>query len=183
MEKTADKASSFARAFFALTNDKEKIREYYSQVVSLDTLNNTNSDLSKILSARSIDKQDRKELVKNILTACGFDQKVIFWIWTIIDYNFYRYFHEVFINCKKRYENMFDIIPITITSANNMSEAQMNKIKKFFEQKLKKEVSITWNVNPDLIGDLTIQLNNKTYNNTYRMKLNNLKQQLLSKRG
>ena len=174
---------SYALAIFSITRDKDTQIKFYQQIAALDVMNTTNTDFASILSARSIDKDERKELAKTVLTGYGFDPTVIYWVWTIIDNNVYHNFHLIFTMCRDIYYTIFNIIRVKITSSSDLSEAQMDKIKDFFEKKQNKKVDIEWQIKPDLIGGLRIQVNNKTYNNTYRNKLNLLKKELLSKKG
>lgn len=179
----ADRVESYANAIFAVAKDKPLKEKYYQQIAALDAMNVTNADFAKILSARSIDKKERKDLAKTVLEGYGFEKEVIYWVWTIIDNNFYHMFHYITLSCRELYHYIFNITRVKITSANDLSEAQMDKIKDFFEKKLKLRIDIEWHIKPDLIGGLRIQVNNKTYNNTYRAKLESLKKQLLSKKG
>ena len=178
----AEMAVSFATAIFEVAKTKEEQEKYYQQIASLDALNNTNFDFFRILSARFIDRDERKELAQTVLSGYGFEPKVIYWVWTIIDKNFYHRFHYIAKTCREIYRLLFNVNQIKITSAHNLTEAQMNMIKDFFEKKLKLKIEIAWQIKPDLIGGLRIQVNNKIYNNTYRIKLESLKKQLLSRK-
>lgn len=179
----ANRLLSYANAIFTITHDKDTQIKYYKQISALDALNATNADFASFLSARFIDKNERKELAKEVLTGYGFDPTVIYWVWTIIDNNVYHNFHYIFLMCRDIYYTIFNIMRVKITSPSNLTETQMNKIKDFFETKLNKKIDIEWSIRPDLIGGLRIQLNNKTYNNTYKNKLIELKKELLSKKG
>lgn len=178
----AEMITSFATAIFRVAKTKEEIEKYYQQIASLDALNNTNFDFYRILAARSIDKDERKELAQTVLSSYGFEPKVIYWVWTIIDKNFYHRFHYIAQTCREIYQILFKVTRVKITSAHELSEAQMDTIKNFFEKKLKLKIDIAWHIKPDLIGGLRIQVNNKSYNNTYRIKLESLKKQLLSRK-
>lgn len=179
----ADQILSYASAIFAVAKDKPTQEKYYQQIAALDAMNSTNADLFKILSARSIDKEERKDLAQTVLEGYGFEQKVIYWVWTIIDNNFYSYFHYIAQGCREIYHVLFNITRVKITSASELSEAQMDKIKDFFEKKLKRKIDVEWIINPKLIGGLRIRVNNKAYINTFATKLDSLKKQLLSKKG
>lgn len=179
----ANQMLSYANAIFGMAKDKETQEKYYQQIAALDAMNVTNADFYNILSARAIDKDERKDLAMTVLTGYGFDPIVIYWIWTIIDSNQYQNFHYIALLCRNIYHELFDITRVKITSANELSETQIDKIKDFFEKKLNRKIDVEWHIKPDLIGGLRIQVNNKTYNNTFRSKLNILKKELLSKKG
>lgn len=178
-----DKNASYAGGILRTAKNLEEVKKYYQQIVSLDALNNTNFDFFKILSARSIDKDERKELAQTVLSSYGFEPNIIYWVWILIDHNNYHNFHHIAKLAKEIFNAYFRITKVKITSANELSEAQMDKIKNFFEQKLKLQIELDWQIKPDLIGGLKIQVDNKAYNNTYRAKLDSLKKELLSKKG
>lgn len=183
MITSANNISSYALAIFTIAKNKETQEKYYQQIAALDAMNDTNPDFFKILAARFIDKNERKEIAKDVLTGFGFEQKVIYWVWTIIDNNFYNQFHSIAKACRDIYCEIFDVCRVKITSANELSESQMDKIKNFFEVQLKRKIEIAWYIKPSLLGGLRIQVDNKTYNNTFRTKLDGLKKELLSKKG
>lgn len=173
---------SYANAIFSIASSKDMQEKYYQQIIELDGMNTTNKDFYNILSARTIDKDERKDLAMTILNACGFDSILIYWIWTIIDNNQYCNYHQIALLCREVYHNIFNIVDVKIISANELSENQINKIKDFFEKKLSKKIDIQIQIKPNLIGGLKIQINNKTYNNTFKSKLNILKKELLSRK-
>ncbi len=179
----ADQIASYANAIFMIAPNKEAKEKYYQQIAALDAMNLTNADFCKILSARSIDKDERKELAWEVLKGYGFEEAVIYWVWTIIDKNFYSNFHYITIMCRERYYAIFHITRVKVTSATKLSEDQVKRIKQFFTEKLKIKIDFELHIKPDLIGGLRIVINNKTYNNTYRAKLESLKKELLSKEG
>ena len=181
--QVANQLLSYANAIFSMTKDKQLQEKYYQQIAALDAMNTTNVDFYNILAARSIDKTERKELAQTVLSGYGFEQIIIYWVWTIIDNNAYHNFHAIALLCREIYHTSFDITRVKITSANELSETQMDKIKDFFEKKLHRRIDVEWHIKPDLIGGLRIQVNNKTYNNTFKAKLESLKKQLLSKKG
>lgn len=179
----ADQIISYANAVFALTKDKKKQELYYQQIYALDAMNSTNPNFAKILSTRSIDREERKELAQIVLSGYGFEKEIIYWVWTIIDNNFYSKFNYIAAYCRDLYYNLFNIATVKVTSASELNEQQVDKIKNFFEKKLKRQIRLDWVIKPDLIGGLIIQVNNKTYDNSYKAKLDDLKKQLLSKKG
>ncbi|MBQ0045816.1 MAG: ATP synthase F1 subunit delta [Mycoplasma sp.] len=179
----ANQLLSYANAIFTIAKDKETQEKYYQQIAALDAMNVTNPDFYSILAARAVDKDERKELAMTVLSGYGFEPTVIYWVWTIIDNNNYHNFHYIALMCRNLYHDIFNITRVKITSANELSESQIDKIKDFFEKKLKRRIDVEWHIKPDLIGGLRIQVNNKTYNNTFRSKLEILKRELLSKKG
>ena len=177
--KVANKILSYAVAIYSIAKEKPIQEKYYFQISALDAFNSTNTDFYDILSNRFIDKKERKDLAMKVLTGYGFEQKLIYWVWTIIDSNSYNLFHFIALVCRQMYHYIFGITKVKIDSAHELSEEQIDKIKDFFEKKLNRKIEIEWHIIPQLLGGLRIQVNNKTYNNTFKSKLETLKKELL----
>jgi len=174
---------SYALAIFQLADDKDKQNLYYQQIQQIDKLNHDNPEFAKVLSTVTIAKDERKELAQEVLKQLNIDQTVIYWVWTIIDNNQYSKFDLIKQNVMEVHHAIFNIIRVEVTSASELTRSQLSKITDFFSNKLKAQVDLKINIKPNLIGGLKIQLNNKTYNNTFKYKLEELKKALLSKKG
>lgn len=174
---------SYAIAIFALAKDEKQKELFFDQIKQLDQINTTTPEFAKVLSSRIISKKERQTLAKELLSELNFDKTIIHWVWTIIDDNNYHNFHYIFKEVDKQHQQIFAITKIVITSAKDLDEGQKQKIKKFFESNLNAKVELLIKVKPEVIGGLKLEINNKTYNNTIKRKLAELKLQLLSKKG
>jgi len=174
---------SYAVALFEVADNKAKQSLYYQQVQQLDQLNLDNPDFAKVLSTVTLNKDERKTLAAEVLKELNYDEIFIYWVWTIIDNNQYHNYHEIRRYCTHVYHAINHIIRVTVTTSSELNRSQLEKITDFFSNRLKAEVDLKVNIEPSLIGGLKIQLNNKTYNNTFKYKLQELKKVLLSKKG
>lgn len=174
---------SYAIALFDIAKDQQEQEKYYQQVLELDELNNANPEIAKILSTVTIAKQDRKDIVMDLLKDTEFDKNFIYWLWAIIDNNDFRHYHLIARDCRKLHHYLFNVTRIDVTTATKLDKHQLDKIIDFFKKKLNTQIDLKEIIKPDVIGGISIQINNKTYNNTIENKLKNLKQQLLSKKG
>jgi len=174
---------SFAIALFSIAKDAKEQELFYNQAKMLSQVNNECSDFAKLLSMHSISKQERKEIANDILKELKFDQKFIYWVWTIIDNNMYSSYPTIFKEVKTQYNYLFGIETIEIVSSCDLTDAQISRIKDFFTTKLNKKIELVVKIDPSQIGGLKIQMLNKTYNNTLKNKLKSLKQKLLIKKG
>lgn len=174
---------SYAIAIFALAKDKNQQQLFFDQINQIDQAILSNSDFNKVISSRTISKKQRQEVVYEILSELGFDRTIIHWVWAIIDDNNFHNFHYIFKEVDKLHQQIFHITKVTITSASQLSEAQLSKIKNALVNALHCDVELIVKIKPEVIGGLKIQINNKTYNNTFIRKLSDLKLSLLSRKG
>lgn len=174
--------SSYALAIFELAKDKDTQDKYYQQILLLDKIAADNQDLVKTLSCRAISKNERKQVIEEIGKDLNLDKQIIYWVWTIIDNNQFAAYHDIVKQCTLVHHIIFNIIKLDITSAYELNAKQLEKITSFFTDKFKVKVDLSVKIDKKLIGGLKIQLNNKTYNNTFKSKLESLKNSLLSRK-
>ncbi len=174
---------SYALAIFALANDKKQQELFFDQIKQIDQVIIDNPDFGKLISSRNLSKKQRQDIVAEALNELGFEKTVIHWLWTIIDDNNFHNFHYIFKEVDKRHQLIFGITKVIVSSPTELTEAQKTKIKQSLDTALNADVELEVKIKPELIGGLKIQINNHTYNNTFIRKLNDLKQQLLSRKG
>lgn len=169
----------YAIAIFKVANTKQQQELFYQQIKMIDHINNTYKDFFKILSCLVISKKERKKIAQQILETLNIDKEVIFWIWIIIENNHFIHFQTIKEQCTLVHHALFNIIKVDVTTAYELNHNQIKKIKDFFIYKLKLNIDLNIKINKELVGGLQIQINNKTYNNTFLSKLGKLKQHLL----
>jgi len=174
---------SYAIAIFDIAKTKQVQEKYYQQILDLDALNNTYPDFAKVLSTVTLAKEERRQLAKDVLSLLEFDDTIIYWVFAIIDNNDYFHYHLIARECRKLHHLLFNVTRVDITTPTSLSESQMQKLSDFFGKKLGTKIDLKVTLDPELIGGLQIQVNNKTYNNTYKKKLESMKNELLSKKG
>lgn len=174
---------SYAIAIFALAKDQKQKELFFDQIKQVDQIIKVCPDFKKVISSRTISKKQRKQIVAEILTELGFEKIVIHWLWAIIDDNNFHNLHYIFNEVDKQHQQIFNITKVIVTSAKDLNENQINKIKTTLSSALNSEVEVEVKIKPEVIGGLKIQINNKTYNDTFARKLKDLKHALLSKRG
>ncbi len=174
---------SYAIAIFALAKDQKQKELFFDQIKQVDQTIKICPDFKKVISSRAISKNQRKEIVAEILNELGFDKIVIHWIWAIIDDNNFHNLHYIFNEVDKQHKQIFNITKVVVTSAKGLNENQINKIKNSLSSVLNTEVELEIKIKPEVIGGLKIQINNKTYNDTFARKLKDLKLALLAKKG
>ena len=170
---------SYAIAIFKIAKTKQQQQLFYKQIKIIDWINNTYNNFFKIVSCPAIKKDKRKEIAKHIFESLNFDRNIIFWLLIIIDNNHFSNFFSIKEQCTLVYNTIFNITKVDVISAHELNSNQIKKIKHFFIRKLKQKVDLHIKVNKKLVGGLKIQINNKTYDNTFLTKLFELKRQLL----
>ncbi len=78
-----------------------------------------------------------------------------------------------------RYNKHVGIISVSVNTARNLNEEQLQNITNILEKTTSKKVVLTTNVNKDLIGGISIQIEDTVYDATVKHKLNLLENQFV----
>lgn len=80
----------------------------------------------------------------------------------------------------EQYNELNNIANASVKSAVALSEAVINEIKGHIESQTGKKINISATVNPDLIGGVVVQVEDKLFDASVAGKLGKLKQELLN---
>jgi len=173
---------AYAIALFDIAKTMDDKEKYYRQVMEIDQLDKEFPQLAMIFTSSNISKQEKKANAKELLEILGADSQFIYWMWAIIDNNDFANFHFIAKDCLMLHHEMFNIRQVKVITATELSQNQKDKIAAFLQDKLHTNIDLVSEVKPKVIGGISIQIGNKTYDNTIEGKLRTLKQ-ALSKKG
>lgn len=168
---------SYGSLLFEMAIGEKKVSQYFNQVCwLLEVL--TSSELEQFLSNLSIDKDERKNVFKNMFKS-KLDKKIIYFIWTIIDFNRANNLEKILREFLDLYDEYYSISFVRVYSPYELTKLQLNKIKTALEKKFNKTVALENYVDETLIGGIKIESKKLSIDNTYKKKLELIKKQTL----
>ncbi len=170
-------AIEYAKALFELAIEEKKVDLIYSQLLDLESLFNDDVDFLHWFETVAIDNQEKIKCFKTCFSS------YLHWIFN----NFFYYLikkndEHLILKIFKYLDTMFckelNIIRLTIISSFEISTKQKERIEQIVKKKTKKNVRTFTKIDPNLIGGIRIEYNDKYYDNSIQMKLNDIKNQL-----
>ncbi len=137
-------------------------------------------DLYLMLKSPIINTSKKKEII-NVLFNDKFDKMSMGFMNIIVGKGRERYLPEIAAEFEKQYKAHKRISTAVITSAHQLSEAAVAKIKaKLLASKITDDsVELVTKIDPDLIGGFIIEIGDKLYDASVAGKLDKLKQEFV----
>lgn len=171
----------YSEAFYELSNENNNLKTNKDELLSFKNILEDNPKLKVILENPNIEKEDKKELISNILV--NFDPNLINLIKVLIDNQRFNQFEAITEDFVKRYNDKENIGQGIVYSARHMSREDIAEIEKSLGKKLDKKVELENILDESLIGGFTVKLDGKFIDNSIRGRLEGLRSSLKEKRG
>lgn len=88
--------------------------------------------------------------------------------------------NEIVVAFNQMVNEHFGIVEGTVYSAVPLSDAQLNQLTYVFTKKLNQKVKLNVVIDPSLLGGYKVNLGDVVYDNTIKLQLKNLKQNLMN---
>ncbi len=176
---TSKAAKRYAKAFFSLAQDKGKLDEVRADFNALAELAAQSEELNTFLSSPLVAQDKRLELLKSLFegkigaTAMSFVTFLNQKDRTPVLAAVCEYF-EVFCN------EAANVQLVTITSAQELSDAQVKAIEVKLEAKLNKTVKASTEIDAALLGGFKIAIGDQVIDHSITAQLNSLKQSIVN---
>jgi len=170
----------YGNAFMEVATEKNKVDEFYEEICVIKDIFSENKNLIKLLNHPQIDKEDKKEIIKNIFEGRISDEITGLFL-TVTEKERQECIPEILdyiIDAVKEYKS---IGVVYVTSAVELTENQ----KKNLEEKLKETAGynsyeINYQVDKDILGGMIIRINDRVVDSSIKTKLDNMTEGLYS---
>lgn len=157
---------SYSSFLFEMSIKEKRSKQYYKQICAFLQLL-TDSQLTNFLSNFSIDKDQRKKIFKSLFSK-KLDDKIIYFVWTIIDFNRINYLEKILRSYLQIYDDYYGISFVKVYSPFELTNKQLNKIKLALQKKFKKDIILENIIDPSVIGGIKIESKNLSIDNTFK---------------
>ena len=149
----------------------------YSKIgTDLELVKNTLSqskDLNEFLVNPITSIEDKKEIIDRVFSG-EIDGLIVNFLKVLIDKNRFSVFGEVLNAYNKALDRVNNISRIQVVSAVEMIDEAKNKLKEKLETKLKKNVVLDLEINPEIIAGLVIKMGDNIIDLSLKHKLEDL---------
>lgn len=168
----------YAKAIYELAHENNKTKVFSDCFIAVVETANKNKEFMEIMTSPAITKKEKKELIKKIYSSLDVD--FINFLYVIIDHNRFNIFEAIY----DEYEGLIltdkNIIKAQIFSVKELTPKQLNEIVNALEEKYRdKKIEAENIVNPELIGGISVLINNESFDLSLKTSLLKLKESLL----
>ena len=152
--------------------------EVYEQFKTLYAEMKTDKDFERLMTEKILSSEELKATVSKILD--GGNTYLISFLMTLIDRNRMDEVMEMFLDFERGYKEKKNILEAEAVTAIEMTEDQIEQVKKELGEKYGKTIVLKTSVDPSIIGGMILYVGNEMLDASVKAKFEGLKKQLKS---
>lgn len=170
-------AREYGEGLYELAREENLREEFNGALREIAGLFMQQPDYLRLLGSRAIALEERLKVVSDT-----FDGQVHPYLVNFMKLLVQRGKMDAFCDCAKwffsRYNDDFGIVEAYVTTAVELSEAQMSALKTKLDEMTGKNVAIVSRVDPALLGGVRVEMNGQKFDNSIQNRLERLKHSL-----
>jgi F-type H+-transporting ATPase subunit delta len=173
MEEIAD---VYARALFEVAKEGDALDRVHEELDEFSDALETDRNLQIFLFSPYFSSEEKKDGVTRIVTDA--DERFVNFLELLAE----RHRMPALFRIRRAFDSLWaeenKLLPVTVTSAVELDEALVNDIGKRIEEQTGRQVELSSNVDPDVLGGLQVRVGNMVLDATVRNRLEQLRKQV-----
>lgn len=167
-------ADRYSDALVEIAKDGKLTFEQISTDLNLvKNILTTSKDLGECLTNPLVSTENKKEIIEKVFSS-EINELIVNFLKVLVDKNRFDIFADVLDAYSKSLDKENNISRIQVTSAVEMSDDSKKKLKQKLEEKMKKNVVLDLDINPDIIAGLLIKIGDNIIDMSLKHKLEDL---------
>lgn len=147
-------SKQYAKALFELAAENNEVEEVYQNLIVLKE-SFKNIDFKKIIESITISKEEKKQILKNILKDLN-DSYFVYFHYVLIDNNRFDVYDQIVDAYKELLQEYLKIIDIDVYTKFPLSENDKEKLKTNLTKRFNKNSQISYHIDNNLMGGIKI---------------------------
>jgi F-type H+-transporting ATPase subunit delta len=166
----------YARALFEAAKEHGVVDEVHDQLGQFAQALNDNRDLAVFFFSPYFSTEEKKDALKRAVT--GAEPIFMNFLEALVE----RHRMPAIFRIRVRYEELWDdehkLLPVQVTSAVQLDEATVRSIGDRIGEQTGREVELTSEVDPDILGGIVLRVGNFILDASIRNRLEQLRKQV-----
>lgn len=172
-------ASKYSRALFELGKDHDNLLDLKNNLDEFWQLVLENEDLNELLFHQRITPEDKKRILEKIF-AEELNEDIMHFLFILIDKRREFFLESIIKEFNALVDEAESILHVEVTSAIELNDSILNKLKEKLDSLLDYNIQIKNNVDEEIIAGIVLKIEDYIIDGSLRNELNSLKQQLQS---
>ncbi|HEU4384888.1 MAG TPA: ATP synthase F1 subunit delta [Anaeromyxobacteraceae bacterium] len=175
---TGSIARRYAKALFALAEEKGRVEPWLASLTALEQVVAGSAELRDALANPVYAKEERRALAGELARALGFDEEPRNLIWLLADRGRLESLLGVVDHFRALADQKMGRVRAHVISAVPLAEAAARQIAARLEHAARAEVILDRAVDPSILGGVIAQVGSLTYDGSVRTQLEALRRSL-----
>lgn len=176
--KTQILTKRYARGLVSSIRDEKEFEILSDQMIGFLDLLSEHEELNVALTSPFLPPAKKMQIAKEILDKGGLEGKIGRFILLLVENNRLELLSEIVDLVPLLWDEKQGISPIEVASASTLSDDQKKRLKQKLEILEGGPVSLSYTIDPELIGGLTLKKGNLVYDVSIKGSLENLKERI-----
>ncbi len=172
-------ARRYARALFELAREQQRLDHVMLDLAQIRLMTQRPLDYADLFGHHLLPDATRVKLWKSILEPEA-DPLTVRFVAFLIQKDRAEILGEIIEEFDAMYHEAIGLLPVTITSAETLSDRQVKAIRDRFQKKLGKNIQAFLRVNPELLGGFQVRVGDTIYDYSVNHQLELLHQKLIT---
>ena len=169
-------AEVYARALFEAAKDGDVLDRVHDELGEFADALDSDRNLQIFLFSPYFSSEEKKDGVTKIVTDA--DERLVNFLELLAE----RHRMPALFRIRRTFDSMWaeenKLLPVTVTSAVDLDESLVKDIGKRIEEQTGRQVELSSNVDPDVLGGLQVQVGNMVLDASVRNRLEQLRKQV-----
>lgn len=176
--KTQTLVKRYANGMVGSIQDDKEFERIFEHLESFFNMMNSSQELSDVLLKPFIPKSKTEEVAEKLLNKAKADPKVIRFVLLLIDNERLHKLGDILKVLPEAWNEKKGLVTLEISTVVPLNKNQKNRLKKKLEKKEKKPVWLKYEIDPEIIGGLSIRKENTYFDVSVRGDLMKLREKI-----
>ena len=173
-------SGTYGEALFELASEKKTVSAMLEEVSGLQMVLKENKELSVLMNNPKVSKDEREGIIKEVFQGRLSDDLLYFLI-LLVQKGRYAHVEEILAYFTDRVKEAEGIGTAYITTAVELTPAKKDEIhKKLLATTSYREIEVIYQVDPEIIGGMTVRINDRVVDSSIKTKLEKMERSLLA---
>ena len=170
----ASLSGRYATALFELARDSKAVAEVEASLARIEAAMLESDDLRRLVSNPLISRAGAASAIKAVALSLGMDLLTTNFLGVLASNRRLRQMTPVIAAFRALAANFRGEASATVTTAHALTETQVDALKAKLKTRVGRDVALTLNVNPAILGGLIVKTGSQMIDGSIRTKLNTL---------
>lgn len=173
-------SGTYGEALFELASEKNTVSAMLEEVSGLQMVLKENKELSVLMNNPKVSKDECEGIIKEVFQGRLSDDLLYFLI-LLVQKGRYAHVEEILAYFTDRVKEAEGIGTAYITTAVELTPAKKDEIhKKLLATTSYREIEVIYQVDPEIIGGMTVRINDRVVDSSIKTKLEKMERSLLA---
>ncbi len=171
-------SNTYGEALFELVSEKNTVSSMLEEVSGLQMVLKENKELSVLMNNPKVSRDEREEIVRNVFEG-RISEDLLNFLVLLVQKGRYAYVEEILAYFTDRVKEAEGIGTAYVTTAMELTPAKKDEIhKKLLATTSYREIEVIYQVDPAIIGGMTVRINDRVVDSSIKTKLDSMERTL-----